>query len=165
MSKDGSGDARSFKIINPPNHLQKKAGTGGVEPAAVRKAEKVFEHLRPEFEANARDEVARLAAAAAALTANPHDIKKRQEVYMIAHELRGQGGSYGYPLVTKFGDQLCRYLDATDILDARSLVIVKAAADAIAVVINSAVVGDGGETGRKLGEMLDKALAMAKGEE
>lgn len=164
MAEEGSGKERSFQIVNPPNALRKKVGTGGVDPSAVKKAEKVFDALRPEFEANARDDVAKLAAASAALMANPHDIKRRQEVYAIAHELRGQGGSYGYPLVTKFGDQLCRYLDATDMLDARGLVIVKAAADAIAVVINSAVVGDGGETGRKLGEMLDKALAMAKGE-
>jgi hypothetical protein len=49
-------------------------------------------------------------------------------------------------------------------LDAKSLIIVKAAADAIAVVINSKVVGDGGETGRQLVGMLDKALALAKGE-
>lgn len=163
MSEQG-GERRSFQIINPPNALQKKVGSGGVDPAAIRKAEKVFESLRGEFESNAKADVAKLAAAAAAVMANPNDFKKRQEVYMIAHELRGQGGSYGYPLVTKFGDQLCRFLDATDMLDARGLVIVKAAVDAIGVVINSAVLGDGGETGRKLAEMLDKALAQAKGE-
>ncbi|MBI1244490.1 MAG: hypothetical protein GC202_05755 [Alphaproteobacteria bacterium] len=164
MSQPGAGDGRSFQIINPPNTLQKKAGSGGVDASAVKKAEKVFESLRGEFETNAKNDVAKLAAASAALMANPFDINRRQEVYMLAHELRGQGGSYGYPLVTKFGDQLCRFLDATDMLDAKGLVIVKAAADAIAVVINSAVVGDGGETGRQLGAMLDKALAMAKGE-
>lgn len=162
MSKDGDSGGRNFQIINPPNQLQKKVGTGGLEPGALKKAEKVFDTLRPEFEATAKTAVEKLAAASAALMAAPNDIRKRQDVYMIAHELRGQGGSYGYPLVTKFGDQLCRYLDATDFLDAKGLVIVKAAADAIAVVINAAVTGDGGDTGRTLAEMLDKALAQAK---
>ena len=96
--------------------------------------------------------------------AQPNDLAKRDEDYKIAHELRGQGGSYGYPLVTRFGDQVCRYLDAAAGLDAKSLVIVKATADAIAVVINSKVVGDGGDTGRALVAMLDKVLAQVKGE-
>ena len=161
---ESSGSGRGFQVINPPNLLKKKVGSGGLEPSAIRKAEKVFDGLRGEFEEIAGRDVVKLVEAANVLLANPNDLKKRQEVYMLAHELRGQGGSYGYPLVTRFGDQLCRYLDATDGLDAKSLVIVKAAADAIAVVINAKVSGDGGDTGRQLVGMLDKALAMAKGE-
>ncbi|MBL8834585.1 MAG: hypothetical protein JNL71_19490 [Rhodospirillales bacterium] len=160
----GAGGGRSFQVINPPNLLKQKVGSGGLDANAIKKAEKVFDSLRGEFEEIARGDVAKLSQAAAFLLANPNDIKKRQEVYMLSHELRGQGGSYGYPLVTRFGDQLCRYLDATDILDAKTLIIVKAAADAIAVVINSKVSGDGGETGRQLVDMLDRAIAMAKGE-
>ncbi|MBI3503876.1 MAG: hypothetical protein HY059_03475 [Proteobacteria bacterium] len=160
----GSGGGRSFQVINPPNLLKQKVGSGGLDSHSLKKAEKVFDGLRGEFEEIARGDVAKLVSAANALLGNPNDLKKRQEVYMLSHELRGQGGSYGYPLVTRFGDQLCRYLDATDMLDAKSLVIVKAASDAIAVVINSKVVGDGGDTGRQLVGMLDKALAIAKGE-
>ena len=161
---ESSGSGRSFQVINPPNLLKKKVGNGGFDANAIKKAEKVFDGLRGEFEEIARGDVEKLVLAAGVLIGNPNDLKKRQEVYMIAHELRGQGGSYGYPLVTRFGDQLCRYLDATDMLDAKSLIIVKAASDAIAVVINAKVVGDGGETGRQLVGMLDKALALAKGE-
>jgi hypothetical protein len=161
---ESSGSGRSFQVINPPNLLKKKVGSGGLEASALKKAEKVFDGLRGEFEEIAGRDVVKLVDAANVLLASPNDLKKRQEVYMIAHELRGQGGSYGYPLVTRFGDQLCRYLDATDMLDAKSLIIVKAAADAIAVVINAKVSGDGGETGRQLVGMLDKALALAKGE-
>lgn len=160
----GAGGGRSFQVINPPNLLKQKVGSGGLDANSIKKAEKVFDSLRGEFEEIAKGDVAKLALAAAALLGNPNDIKKRQEVYMLSHELRGQGGSYGYPLVTRFGDQLCRYLDATDMLDAKTLIIVKAAADAIAVVINNKVSGDGGETGRQLVGMLDRAIAMAKGE-
>jgi hypothetical protein len=161
---ESSGSGRSFQVINPPNLLKKKVGSGGLDANALKKAEKVFDGLRGEFEEIAGRDVVKLVEAAKVLVASPNDLKKRQEVYMIAHELRGQGGSYGYPLVTRFGDQLCRYLDATDMLDAKSLIIVKAAADAISVVINAKVSGDGGETGRQLVGMLDKALALAKGE-
>ncbi len=162
MSDPAAG--RKFQVINPPNLLKSKVGSGGFAMGAVDKAAKVIEGLRGEFEEIAKVEVVKLVAAANALVAQPTDLAKRDEVYKIAHELRGQGGSYGYPLVTRFGDQLCRYLDAADGLDAKSLVIVKATADAIAVVINSKVAGDGGDTGRALVAMLDKVLAQVKGE-
>ena len=161
MSDPAAG--RKFQVINPPNLLKSKVGSGGFALGAVDKAAKVIDGLRGEFEEIAKVEVVKLVAAAA-LMAQPNDLAKRDEVYKIAHELRGQGGSYGYPLVTRFGDQLCRYLDAAAGLDAKSLVIVKATADAIAVVINSKVAGDGGDTGRALVAMLDKVLAQVKGE-
>jgi hypothetical protein len=160
---DAAG-ARKFQVINPPNLLKSKIGSGGFAMGAVDKAARVVDSLRGEFEEIAKGEVVKLVAAASALVANPSDLGKRDEVYKIAHELRGQGGSYGYPLVTRFGDQLCRYLDAAAMLDAKSLVVVKATADAISVVINSKISGDGGDTGRALVGMLDKVLAQVKGE-
>jgi hypothetical protein len=162
MSDTAAGP--NVKIINPPNLLKSKVGSGGFAMGSLEKAAKVIEGLRGEFEEIAKVEVVKLVAAANALVAQPSDLAKRDVVYKIAHELRGQGGSYGYPLVTRFGDQLCRYLDAAAGLDAKSLVVVKATADAIAIVINSKVSGDGGDTGRDLVEMLDKVLAKIKGE-
>jgi chemotaxis protein histidine kinase CheA len=126
--------------------------------------EGAIQGLKGDFEVQAKEDVAKLVVAATALLRAPNDQEKRQTVYMLAHELRGQGGSFGYPLVTRFGDQLCRYLDAADILDAKALVVVKAAADAMAVVINNGVSGDGGDTGRQLVAMLDKVVAQVKGE-
>jgi hypothetical protein len=162
MSDTAAGP--NVQIINPPNLLKSKVGSGGFAMGSLEKAAKVIEGLRGEFEEIAKVEVVKLVAAANALVAQPNDLAKRDVVYKIAHELRGQGGSYGYPLVTRFGDQLCRYLDAAAGLDAKSLVVVKATADAIAIVINSKVSGDGGDTGRNLVEMLDKVLAKIKGE-
>ena len=155
---------RKFQVFNPPNLLKSKVGSGGFAIGTIEKAAKVIDSLRGEFEEIAKVEVVKLVAAANALLAQPNDLAKRDVVYKIAHELRGQGGSYGYPLVTRFGDQLCRYLDAAAGLDRKMLVIVKATADAIAVVINSKVSGDGGDTGRALVDMLDKVLAQVTGE-
>ena len=155
---------RKFQIINPPNLLKSKVGGGGFALGVLEKAAKVLESLRGEFEELAKSEVEKLVAAANVLVANPSDLASRDEVYKIAHELRGQGGSYGYPLVTEFGDKLCRYLDAAAVLDAKSLVVVKATANAIAVVINSKISGDGGDTGRALVAMLAQVLAQVKGE-
>jgi hypothetical protein len=164
MSQGPAGGGKKFQVVNPPNMLKARVGVGGLDSGAIKRMEGAIQGLKGDFETQAKADVAKLVVAAAELLRAPNDFEKRQTVYMLAHELRGQGGSFGYPLVTRFGDQLCRYLDAADTLDAKALVVVKAAADAMAVVIVNGVSGDGGDTGRQLVGMLDKLVAQMKGE-
>ena len=164
MGQNPAEGGKKFQVMNPPNLLKSRVGTGGFDAGAVKRMEGAIQGLKGEFESQAKADVAKLSAAAGDLLRSPNDQMKRQTVYMLAHELRGQGGTFGYPLITRFGDQLCRYLDATDMLDTKALVVVKAAADAMAVVMVNGVSGDGGETGRQLVAMLDKVVAEVKGE-
>ena len=164
MTQGSAPGGKTFQVVNPPNLLKKKVGNGGFDPNAIKRMDGAIRELKGEFEEQAKAATAELSAATLALLRAPNDQMQRQTVYLIAHELRGQGGSYGYPLITRFGDQLCRYLDAAELLDAKALVGVKAAADAIAVVIANRVSGDGGETGRQLVGMLDQVVAQVKGE-
>lgn len=46
------------------------------------------------------------------------DVKK---MFDIAHEVRGQGGSFDFPLITSIGDSLCRFLEPLDSLTGRDL--------------------------------------------
>jgi len=68
-----------------------------------------------------------------------------------AHEMRGQGGIFGYPLITEFSKSLFlstnrQYNSISD----NEYELLKAHIDAIKVVIAERVEGDGGETGRAL---------------
>ena len=81
------------------------------------------------------------------------------EVNRIAHELRGQGGTFGYPLITLFGKSLyettaypCREDDA-------NLEICRAHLDTLRAVIRERIEGDGGAIGRQLMEALNQAIA------
>lgn len=68
-----------------------------------------------------------------------------------AHEMRGQGGIFGYPLITEFSKSL--FLSTNKSVSAISdneYELLKAHIDAIKVVISEKVEGDGGETGRAL---------------
>ena len=68
-----------------------------------------------------------------------------------AHEMRGQGGIFGYPLITEFSKSL--FLSTNKNVQAISdneYELLKAHIDAIKVVISEKVEGDGGETGRAL---------------
>ncbi len=80
------------------------------------------------------------------------------EVNRIAHELRGQGGTFGYPLITLFAKSLyettaypCREDDA-------NLEICRAHLDTLRAVIREKMEGDGGEVGRQLMMALNQAI-------
>ena len=65
--------------------------------------------------------------------------------------MRGQGGIFGYPLITEFSKSLFlstnrQYNSISD----NEYELLKAHIDAIKVVIAERVEGDGGETGRAL---------------
>lgn len=80
-----------------------------------------------------------------------------EEINLIAHELRGQGGTFGYPLITVFGKSLYEVTKPPCREDDSNLEIVKAHIDTMRAVLREKIEGDGGE----LGQSLFKALKMA----
>ena len=80
-----------------------------------------------------------------------------EEINLIAHELRGQGGTFGYPLITVFGKSLYEVTKPPCRQDDAALEIVKAHIDTMRAVLRDKVEGDGGE----IGQMLFKALKLA----
>jgi len=80
-----------------------------------------------------------------------------EEINLIAHELRGQGGTFGYPLITVFGKSLYELTKPPCRQDDANLEIVKAHIDTMRAVLREKIEGDGGE----LGQALFKALKAA----
>jgi len=90
------------------------------------------------------------------------DVNLRQTIARInrcAHEMRGQGGIFGYPLITEFSKSL--FLTTSKNFQSISdseYELIKAHVDAIKVVVNEKIEGDGGETGRALLDGLQAAI-------
>ncbi len=72
----------------------------------------------------------------------------------VAHELRGQGGTFGYPLVTAVCDSYCKLLDMIHEVDESRLPLVRSHVDALRAVVGADIKGDGGAVGRELMESL-----------
>lgn len=81
------------------------------------------------------------------------------EVNRIAHELRGQGGTFGYPLITLFGKSLYETTEYPCREDDANIQICIAHIDTIRAVIREKIEGDGGAIGRELLMSLNKAIA------
>ena len=46
-------------------------------------------------------------------------------MFDIAHEVRGQGGSFGFPLISRIGDSMCKLIEARASLAARDIEVIK----------------------------------------
>jgi len=82
-----------------------------------------------------------------------------EEINHMAHDMKGQGGTFGYPLITNFADSLYGFTIQRpgEITDSQ-VELIKSHLDAMRAVIRGRVSGDGGEIGTKLSESLNKAI-------
>lgn len=75
----------------------------------------------------------------------------------IAHELRGQGGMFGYPLMTQFGKSLYDVTGEDAQISSALLDLIDAHIDLIKAVTHQKVKGNGGTIGQQLLESLTEA--------
>jgi hypothetical protein len=73
-----------------------------------------------------------------------------QQVHAIAHNVKGQGGSFGYDLVTSIGASLCDFIRSGDRTTADGLNIVHAHIKILKMVGDNDISGTGGETGERI---------------
>jgi hypothetical protein len=97
-------------MIPASNSLKLKLGgrLGGIDPAALAKAEAALKGLSNNFEQWMQDELTKLDAARERVRVEGHNAETAEGLYFRAHDLKGLGSTYGYPLVTKIAGSLCR---------------------------------------------------------
>lgn len=77
----------------------------------------------------------------------------------IAHELRGQGGVFDYPLITAFGKTLYEAtLDQSADITENRLKLMEAHIDALRLVFSKQIKGNGGEVGMALMKDIERAV-------
>lgn len=127
--------------------------------AEVVAAETRIAELRRRFEASLTAYVAGLAAAADTIGSDPPAIGRCRR---LAHDLKGQGTSFGYPLLSEFAGSLTRLLDDGKAGDPLLGQLVALHVKAIAAVAQGRITGDGGETGRSLRQGFERTIARVK---
>ncbi len=75
---------------------------------------------------------------------------KKAELCDISHNLKGQGSSFGYPLITQIGLSLNRMLKGLEYCDLRCAKIALAHAQALSTVLEKNILGAGGAAGEAL---------------
>lgn len=88
-----------------------------------------------------------------------------QALYAVAHNIKGQGSSFGFPLMTRIGNSLCRLTRNRRALPDNDLNAIQAHLDAMRLVLSQNIRGDGGALGAKLAEKLEGMVAEILGPE
>jgi len=156
-------DETKVQIINPPNRLKAVVDDGrmtkGLDPNLLAKAEKAMEDMKPQVEAHMRSEVAKLTELMGHVASTSgQDRAKLNEMYRTAFELKGQGTSAGYGMLTRFGDSLCRYIEAQQNMGAKEVAIVKAHVDSISAIMGRSIKGDTNPIGLAIAAELEKVV-------
>src|SRR5215213_8411583 len=81
------------------------------------------------------EECARLDAARRKVKSNGLSKQTRQELFLAAHDVKGDSGTLGYPEVAAAADSLCRLLEHTPDLSKIPLAIVDQHVDAVRAIV------------------------------
>ena len=105
---------KSGQVIQPSNALRMKVGggrLGAIDASAIAKAEAALKSLSGNFAQWLNDEVTKLEAARQGVRANGVTHETMEALYLRAHDLKGLGATYGFPLITRIAGLLCRMID------------------------------------------------------
>ena len=156
----------SVKYITPPNNLRKKQIAAGValtiDPSLIGAAETKIGSMKGEYLSWVGGDLDKLAAACdLAVKDKDNRAKHVEDLYNKAVEIKGQGGSFGFPLMTTVGSQLCRFIEIQgNNLDDPKMDIVKLHVETLRLVIQQKMEGEGGAMGQKL--LTGLSLAIKK---
>jgi len=149
------------QVIRPPNPLRAKVGGGfgGIDASAIARAEEALKAMSAQFGQWLNDEVAKLDKAQADIRSQGYSPETAEALYFRAHDLKGLGATYEYPLVTRIAASLCRMLDDADKRMQAPLAVVDAHIDAIKAVVRDKIQTDDHPVGRDLAETLEARAA------
>jgi hypothetical protein len=149
--------SNSAQVIRPPNTLRLKVGGGfgGIDADAIAKAEAALKAMSSQFGQWLQDEITKLNAAQAAIHDQGLNAETAEGLYFRAHDLKGLGATYQYPLVTRIAASLCRLLDDPAKRTEAPQVLI----DAIRAVVRDEIQTDEHPTGRILAETLEARVA------
>ena len=150
-------DTNSGHVIQVPNTLRLKVGgrLGGIDPAAVAKAEAALKSLSGNFAEWLQDEVTKLEAARARIKTEGLSTETAEGLYLRAHDLKGLGATYEYPLVTRIAGSLCKMIDDPAKRMEAPMFLIDAHIDGIKAAVKGRIQTDTHPIGRVLVEELE----------
>ncbi|MBF0561265.1 MAG: Hpt domain-containing protein [Alphaproteobacteria bacterium] len=149
------------EFITPPNKLQSKVtmSAGGVDPATLARAEAVIASLQGNYLQWVEDDLTNLQGAYERAMSDPSNRRVHiSEIFRIAHDVKGQGGSFGYQLMTVIATYLCRMVEKIENPGPEHMAVIKLHIDALRLVITQRMEGTGGAAGESLVKGLEAVI-------
>jgi hypothetical protein len=125
------------EMITPDSSKMRKLVRAALpgEPDPVACAEKALAAISSDFENWMQDECARLDGARRKVKSVGLTLQTRQELFLAAHDVKGDSGTFGYPEVYAAAESLCRLLEHSPDLARIPLAIVDQHVDAVRAIV------------------------------
>jgi len=151
-----------FKL---PKSLKQKLSTGSkdsneppFDASLLKAAEEKIQNMSTDYADWVKESIEELQQAHHRAVEDPDQATEQFAViHTMALELRGQGGIFGYPLISQIGKSLYDITKEHATVTPQLLDLIDSHIDLVKVVINQKVAGDGGDTGRQLLQSLAEA--------
>jgi hypothetical protein len=145
------------QTVLPDTPLRAKVGgrATGLDPAMLARAEAALKSLSGQFAQWLEEEIVKLEAARADIQASGLDARTGDALYMRAHDLKGLGGTYEFPIITRLSGSLCKLLDDEAKRSKAPMYLVDAHINAIKAAVRDNVRDDSNPVGRALAEALE----------
>jgi chemotaxis protein histidine kinase CheA len=157
------------EVIVTPNRLKKavrRAGADDRDP--IVDAEAALVELSAQFGIWMEDECAELDKARHLLHAEGFTEAARQRLFRDAHDIKGHGATFGFPIAAEVADSLCRLIEPGVDVSPAPLTLIDQCVDAVRAIIREHDRADADRTAAELAESLrtlvDDLLASSSGE-
>ncbi len=155
------------QIIHPPNTLKKAKigdGPGKLDPDILKRAENAITKMADDYTKWANEDLVDLEAGLDKLRAGGTDkTAELKDMFRMALDMKGQGGSFGYILITAIADSLMKFIENRTEVNEFDLEVVAAHLGAMRAVFNQEVRDDGGPVGEQLMDGLYRLKVKAAG--
>lgn len=148
----GKGAApQEAQIIHVPNTLRAKVGSGNrIDPKLIQDAQSAVDGMAGEFRTRAGEEL-EMVHELVSTAAEADDLAAHYDLILgIIHDLKGQGSTFGYTLLTNIGDNLCRYMHMMKSPSLDHLTIIAPHIEALRAVVRLDVKGDDDPIGKEI---------------
>ncbi|HEY5106042.1 MAG TPA: Hpt domain-containing protein [Caulobacteraceae bacterium] len=135
---------------------------GAVDPAAIARAEAALKSLSGNFAAWLAEEIAKLKAARARFDSEGRSEETCESLYLRAHDLKGLGATYEYPLVTRIAGSLCRLIGNPQARAVAPLSLIDAHIEAIETAVAGRIQSDQTPAGAALAHDLETRVEASR---
>lgn len=148
---------KAVKKTTPLKDKVPVTGSGAPDLSAVRRAEQALVTLSRNFDNWIDEEAVKLMAARNDIHAHGIVGEYGKTLFRVAHDLKGQGDTFGYPMVTQLCTCLCRLLEAGMAANNTPINLVELHINAIRAVIRDRTKGNENQLANSLVSELAQA--------
>ncbi len=139
---------------------------GSVDLVAIEQAEAAIADMKDDYLVWVKEDIDKLQGAYdKAVSDAANRAAAQEDIHAFTHDIKGQGGSFNYPLMTAVGNHLCKFIEGVDgTLNDSQLDVVKVHIDTMRLIIMEKMEGDGGKAGDRLLKGLVAVITKMSGE-